>query len=385
VTDPAPHARVLSNGRYAVLITSAGTGYSTWNGYALTTWTADRTEDGEGFFIYLRNLERNQLWSIGYQPARKPADAYAASYEPGRVRIERLDDGIESRLEVCVAPGDDVEIRRVSLRNVSNQPQHLELTSYAELALNHPAAHAAHPAFSKLFVQTEYAAPGILLAHRRPRARDEEAPWIMHALLGTGPLQYDTDRARFIGRGRDLAHPIALTTGTLAGVVGNVLDPVFSLRRSARLGVGDTAHFTLLLGVARNRAAVIELAARYSEAAVVQAAFDGAGEQEQSPPSALADTPPLRASTSSPRAMGDSISKKNSAHPEPVEGSATKKSTVSSEQSESGRAAGTQSLLFDNGYAASRRTDASTSSVSMGAGPRCLGSTSSPTKPSDFW
>jgi hypothetical protein len=79
VNDPAPHARVLSNGRYAVLITSAGTGYSTWNGYALTNWTAERSEYGEGFFIYLRNLERNQLWSIGYQPARQPANTHAAS------------------------------------------------------------------------------------------------------------------------------------------------------------------------------------------------------------------------------------------------------------------------------------------------------------------
>jgi cyclic beta-1,2-glucan synthetase len=278
--DAVPHARLLSNRRYSVLVTGAGTGYSSCDGYALTSWSADRTEDGDGFFIYLRDLDRGRFWSAGHQPVRQPAEVYDARYEPGRVRIERLDDGIEASLEVCVAPGDDVEIRRLCLCNRSDQVRRIELTSYAEVVLNHAAAHAAHPAFSKLFVQTEYApGQGALLARRRPRSRDEQTPWMMHALAGDGALQYETDRARFIGRGRTLAEPIALAS-PLSGTAGDVLDPIFSLRRVAQLGAGESARFTLLLGAARTREAALDLAARYSDPARVDRIIAGAGEHE---------------------------------------------------------------------------------------------------------
>lgn len=276
---PAPHARRLSNGRYSIVITDAGAGYSTWDGYALTYWSGDPTEQSEGLFVYLRDLERNRVRSLGYQPVRAPGEAYGITDEDGRVAIKRLDDGIEAGVEICVAPADDVEIRRVTVRNVSNRPRRIELTSYVEVVLNHPAAHAAHPGFSKLFVQTEYAEPGLLLAHRRPRGRDEDALWMMHAFFGSGPLQYETDRTRFVGRGRDLARPIALMTSALTGTVGNVLDPVFSLRRTVQLGSKESLHLTLLLAAGHTREAVVELATRYSEPAAVEAAFKGAGEQ----------------------------------------------------------------------------------------------------------
>ena len=281
--DATPHARVLSNGRYVVLFTGAGTGYSSWNGYALTNWNADRTEDGDGLFIYLRDVENGALWSAGHQPVRKPPAAYDARYEHGRVSVERSDDGIEARLELCVAPDDDVEIRRVTLRNTSPRMRRIELTSYAEIVLHYAAAHAAHPGFSKLFVQTEYVAEhGVLLAHRRPRSRDEQPPWMMHALLGGGALQYETDRARFLGRGRTPAQPAAMTSSApLSATAGNVLDPIFSLRRVVQLEAGGSEQLTLLLGAGPTRASVLDLAQRYADPAVIARAFDGAAEQER--------------------------------------------------------------------------------------------------------
>jgi len=260
----------LSNGRYTVFVTGAGAGFSTWNGYALTNWSADRTEEAEGVFVYLRDLDRNRVWSVGHQPTRVPAESHSASCDARRYCVERLDDGIETRVEICVASEDDVELRRVSLRNLSEGRRHIEVTSYAEVVLNHPAAHAAHPAFSKLFVQTEFVPPAILLAHRRPRSHDENPPWMMHALLGPGTLQYETDRLRFVGRGRDLSRPLALTAPTLTGSAGNVLDPIFSLRRSIEIKGGEAAQFFLLLGAAPSREAVIALARRYSEPAAAQ-------------------------------------------------------------------------------------------------------------------
>ena len=157
---------------------------------------------------------------------------------------------------MCVASDDDVEVRRVTLRNTSPRVRRIELTTYAEIVLNYAGAHAARPGFSKLFVQTEYVAEhGVLLARRRPRSRDERPPWMMHALLGGGALQYETDRARFLGRRPSPAQPAAMTSGApLSATAGNVLPyPIFSLRRVVELEAGGSEHLTLLLGAGGTR------------------------------------------------------------------------------------------------------------------------------------
>jgi cellobiose phosphorylase len=292
LNDPAPHASLLSNGRYSVLITGAGTGYSRWNGYALTGWCGDRTEDADGIFVYLRDLDRGIVWSIGHQPLGGAVAGYDVSCRAGQMCIERLSHGIGQRIDICVAPDDDVEIRRLRLHNTTDQPRRIELTSYAEVVLDDPAAHAAHPAFAKLFVQTEYvAAVEALLARRRPRSAAEHHPWMVHMLAGEGALQYETDRARFVGRGRTLGWPLALTcSAALSGTTGNVLDPIFSLRRVVELAAGQRAQLSLLLAVANCRDTALELIARYADPVRLDAAFDRAAAHERAALSTLGIT-----------------------------------------------------------------------------------------------
>ena len=155
-----PHAHLLSNGRYRVLLTGAGAGASMLGEVALTRWSPDRTRDGDGFFLYIRDLDRGHFWSAGLQPVERRPVAYDTRTGPGRAEIRREDDGIVTRLDVCVAPEADAEIRLLTLSNRGPKTRRLQVTSYVEVALNHPAADAAHPAFSKLFIQTEYRAPG---------------------------------------------------------------------------------------------------------------------------------------------------------------------------------------------------------------------------------
>ena len=107
---------------------------------------------------------------------------------------------IEATVE-ALPDADGATLRRVRLRNASGRPRRLTLTSYAGIVLHDAAAHAAHPAFSKLFVQTEREGE-LLLAHRRPRSAGERTAWMVHALAAAGPLEWETDRARFLGRGR---------------------------------------------------------------------------------------------------------------------------------------------------------------------------------------
>ncbi|HWA15880.1 MAG TPA: hypothetical protein VG817_05580, partial [Gemmatimonadales bacterium] len=258
--------QLLSNGRYRVLLSGQGGGGSFLGPIALTRWTQDGTRDAEGFFLYIRDLDSGALWSAGHQPVLHPASRYQTRSGPGAAEIIREDAGIESRLQVGVDPQRDLELRRLTLINRSGEARRLEVTSYVEVCLNHPAADASHPAFSKLFVQTEYhRATQALLARRRPRSPEEPWYWMGHGLWVTGGKrnaapEHETDRARFIGRGRTTANPAALQPGgTLSGTTGNVLDPVFAIRRVVTLAPGAEATLVALLTAGLERDALASL------------------------------------------------------------------------------------------------------------------------------
>ncbi|MGH6635860.1 MAG: hypothetical protein ACRED0_06880, partial [Gammaproteobacteria bacterium] len=269
-------AALLSNGRYAVLLDEAGSGCSSCDGVALTRWQEDRIQNTDGFFVYLRDLDTGHFWSVGVQPTRVTPECYEVRCDPGRVTIARLDMGIETRMEVCVVADADCELRRVRLVNHSPCPRRIELTSYLEVVAQWAATDAAHPAFSKLFVQTEHDS-GVLLARRRPRSAAESLPWVSAALHAPGALCYETDRMRFIGRGRDLSRPLALDpSAPLSGTVGNVLDPILSLRQIVALEPGVDAECLLVLGAAASREAALRLAKQWRSGTAVEAAFAGA-------------------------------------------------------------------------------------------------------------
>ncbi len=270
---------LLTNGRYRVLVTPSGAGYSALGEVLLTRWTADTTREPDGWFLYVRDLETGRIWSGGHQPVQRPPDRYEFRAADGRVRIEREDSGIEVVTEIAVAQDVDVEWRRYTVVNRSGGRRRLELTTCAEVVLNTPAADAGHPAFSKLFVQTEFL-PGhaALLAWRRPRSPEEVSLFVGHALWGgglaTAGLEWETDRARFIGRGRTLGTPHALMSlDPLSGTVGNVLDPLFSLRRIVELAPGASIRLEGVLAAGSDRGVVEVLLTAAREPGASDAAF----------------------------------------------------------------------------------------------------------------
>ena len=212
------HTQLLSNGRYAVMMTAAGSGYSRWRDLAVTRWREDATCDAWGTYIFLRDTDRGTVWSAGYQPSGVEPDSYVATFFEDRVEILRRDGTIATGLEVTVSPEDDAEARRVTISNVGRRAREIEVTSYAEVVLASAAADTAHPAFSNLFVQTEFVADiGAVLATRRRRSPDEPPVWAAHLAVVEGEVvgnaQFETDRARFLGRGRGIRTPISVIDG----------------------------------------------------------------------------------------------------------------------------------------------------------------------------
>ncbi|MDQ6888628.1 MAG: hypothetical protein M3068_15265, partial [Gemmatimonadota bacterium] len=261
----------LASGEYSLFVTDAGAGGSSFGPFALTRWTPDMTLQADAFALYVRDLDTGRYWSAGYQPAQRRPERYAVRADSFCVEITRLDDEIESSVEVMIAPGDTVELRRLTLTNRSSRYRRLDVTSYAELVLNSLRADASHPAFSKLFVQTEFLAERqALLAKRRLRSPEDDPLWVVHLLPaaddaeGRSVVGWETDRMRFLERGRTPASPRALDIDArLSGTTGNVLDPVVSLRRVLLIPPGQSARVVAVLGAAASREGAEVIAERY--------------------------------------------------------------------------------------------------------------------------
>ncbi|HSD10451.1 MAG TPA: glucoamylase family protein, partial [Candidatus Binatia bacterium] len=285
--DPTPRTHLLSNGRYSVMMTAGGSGYSRWRELAVTRWREDVTRDHFGTYIFIRDVDSGEVWSAGYQPSGVEPSSYEVAYSEERVEIVRRDGAIMTTLEVVVSGEDDAEVRRVSLANLGSRTRTIELTSYAEIVLAHPAADAAHPAFSNLFVQTEFVPDvGALLATRRPRAPGERQVWAAHVIGSDGEtvggIQFESDRARFLGRGRTIRTPMSVIDGRpLSDTEGSVLDPIVSLRRHVRLPPGTTVRVSFSTLVAATREQALDLADNYRHPAAFERALTLAWTQAQ--------------------------------------------------------------------------------------------------------
>ena len=275
-----PEVQLLSNGQYHVAITNAGGGYSRWRDLAVTRWREDATRDDWGSFIYVRDVQTGEFWSATHQPTLRATNTYEAIFTQARAEFRERRGSLELHTELSVSPEDDVEIRRVRLTNHGGMARMVELTSYAEVVLADAAADAAHPAFSNLFVQTEFQrARSAILCTRRARTTAEKPPWLLHLLVGQGGLQgeisAETDRARFVGRAGTLVRPAALQTpGVLAGTDGSVLDPIVALRRTVVLQPNEVAVLDFITGMAEDRATADALVEKYQQSRIATRAFD---------------------------------------------------------------------------------------------------------------
>ena len=278
-----PHAQFLSNGNYVAVVTNSGGGASFCRGRAVTRHRQDATRDPAGQLLYLRDVRSGRVWGPTYQPVPPPPSQsepgdYVVLFQPEKAIFRRREDGIATQLEIAVSTEDDVEVRRLAVTNTSDRPREIEVTSYAEMVLAPHADDVAHPAFAKLFVESEYLPEAAaLLFRRRPRGANESASWALHVLglegRPQGPVEWESDRARFLGRGREPADPQALDGRALSGTTGAVLDPVASLRQRIRLPPGGFVRLAFTTGVAGSREAAAALAHKYHDFGAVARTF----------------------------------------------------------------------------------------------------------------
>ena len=278
--SPVPEVHLLSNGRYHIMVTSAGGGYSRWRDLAVTRWREDSTRDCYGTFCYLRDLDSGVVWSTALHPSGQSTNSYEAIFTQARAEFRHRHQFIEMHSQISVSSEDDMELRRVTLTNRSDRVRTIEFTSYAEVVLATQAQDESHPAFSNLFVQSEidrkYHA---ILCTRRPRSAEEHPPWLMHmmSVVGTSHCKpsFETDRMKFIGRGRSLAAPAIFDNqAPLSNTAGATLDPIVSVRQTLRIEPNESVRVDIVLGVAETRASVLAMAEKYSDPHLADRVFE---------------------------------------------------------------------------------------------------------------
>jgi cyclic beta-1,2-glucan synthetase len=274
--DLTPRTHLLSNGRYTVMVTAAGSGFSRWEDLAVTRWREDTTRDCWGSFLFLRDPGTGDLWSAGFQPSGTEAEAYDVVYSEDRAKIIQRHRSLSIALEIMVSPEDDAELRRLTVKNLESHDREIDVTSYAEVALAPQRADEAHVAFSNLFVETEFVPEaGALLATRRPRSAGERQVWLAHLVEvegeKVGEVQYESDRARFLGRGREVRTALSLVGGRpLSNTTGTVLDPIVSLRQRVAIPAAETVDLVFTTLVAPSREAALKTAQKYRQRATFE-------------------------------------------------------------------------------------------------------------------
>ncbi len=274
-----PEIQLLSNGRYQVMITNSGGGYSRWKDIAVTRWREDSTLDNRGIFCYIKDIKSGNFWSNTYQPTLSFPHNYGVIFSQGNVEFHRHDFGIDTRTEVVVSPEDDAETRRIRLTNKTQSVKILDITSYAEIVMASQASDEAHPAFSNLFVQTEIKPEHqAVFCTRRPRSEEENPPWMFHLMNVNGAtiekISYETDRMQFIGRGKTLTHPQAMDIEVLSGKQGSVLDPIMAIRYRISIKPFHAATIDLIYGISENREGCEALMLKYKDQHLKRRAFE---------------------------------------------------------------------------------------------------------------
>ncbi|MCY6483224.1 cyclic beta 1-2 glucan synthetase [Clostridium aestuarii] len=275
-----PETHLLSNGKYSLMISNSGSGYGKKDDMTVYRWNEDITLDSSGMFFYIKDVKTNKYWSATYEPCKNEGDKYETIFSLDKAEFKREDGEISTHTEITVSSEDNAEVRRISLTNHGSEERTLEITSYCEVTLAPLNADIVHPAFSNLFIRTEFLQnPECIIGNRRPRSKGQKKPYIIQTIAVEGELvgniQYETSRVNFIGRGKTLFTPNAMEVDTpLKNTVGAVLDPIISMRKRIRIKPGESCKIAYTTAVTDSRENALELARKYKEINNVNRIFE---------------------------------------------------------------------------------------------------------------
>lgn len=282
-----PEVALLSNGVYSLMVTNSGSGYSKKEDMFISRWKEDSTDSDNGIFFFIKDIKENKYFSATYQPVKNQGDEYSAIFTQNKIQFKRRDNELVTETNIAVSSEENGEVREISITNRSQNEKIIEVTSYSEVTLAPYNSDAVHPAFSNLFIKTEYVDDqNCLLAYRRPRAKNQNKPWLMQKLIvegeSIGAIQYETSRVNFIGRNKNLQNPEVIKEDMiLKNTVGAVLDPILSIRKRIKVKPDETVKLQFISMVGSSREELLKIAEKYIDSTSIKRIFTLAETQSQ--------------------------------------------------------------------------------------------------------
>ena len=259
-----PVVNYLSNGKYSLMITSDGDGFSKYEDRTLYRWRSDIYAN-TGNYIYIKDMKQGKVWSAAYHPTKTEPEDYQVIFCPHQAEFKRRDGDISSHMIVSPDADHNLEIRKITFTNHGNEKKQLEVTSYLEVVDDTHLAEISHPAFNKLFLESEYLEEQEIFLAKRRRKKEVDNPYVMH-MVRTGvklckKLEYENDRKRFMGRNNTLENPDSVVNSVaFFNNSGFCNDPIMSLRAQFFIGAGETVCISFITGVCGSKEEAIKIA-----------------------------------------------------------------------------------------------------------------------------
>ena len=281
-TTAVPRVHFYGNGRYSLMVTNSGGGYSRWNDFDLSRWRSDTTLDPWGSFLYIRDMRSDALWAAAPKPV---GGNLGTSFRALLRRSRRVPP---QRLRHRNGNGGDGGPRR--RRRIAPRHRHQSLAC-APGPWNSPATANWRwlrtpptrriPLSPRCSSKPSGPRTTFCIAHRRPRSPDEPPVWAAHFLVGATGKHSIRNRSRKISSARQHRRVRRALRRPLSGSTGIVLDPIFSLRCRATLEPLVAVEFVLVTLIANSREEILALAAKYRRRESVTRAFEMAWTRSQ--------------------------------------------------------------------------------------------------------
>ena len=264
-------SNVISNGKYTIVSTLKGTGYSKYKNLLINRYkeTADYSQ---GICFYIKNLNTKQIYS------NLPEGKGKVTFAQDKTEYKKIEGSIEVKTKITVAPEEPVEIRRLSLKNNGNNVETLEVTSYFEPVLSTDIQDYAHTAFNNLFLIFKEIGNGNILIKRKkrgPKQRDIYAGVSLYTESETiGDAQYEIDKEKFIGTG-NLRMPEAIKNSKpFSKSLGLVTDPGLAIKKTIKIMPGETATLDLVISAGFEEEQILKLISNYSNEKTISKVFE---------------------------------------------------------------------------------------------------------------
>ncbi len=278
ITDPRtprPWVNVVANPRAGFVVSQTGSGFSFLENSQLavvTRWRQDLVEDLSGKFLYVKDADGGDFWSLSPAPAWAPFDSFACRHGLGYTTFETSRSGIEAEWTLFCHAKETAEMWRVALRNASGRPRRLRLCGYLEWCCG--VAPAPRREFGKLFLETKFDADHRAIVARNhmwdvPSPRfghwNTSFPYVSVFSTSEAVVSAQGDKEAFLGRYGSLRAPATLLGKGGAPAFGRHEDPIAALEVEVVLAPGESRTIGFALATSESEEAAAELGSRFVE------------------------------------------------------------------------------------------------------------------------